>query len=213
MNNKTLGSQNSINDHNYNPQIDIQYLRGIAFHDYVGSRILWNINSFLPSLHLLHESIEKYLKVLWARDKSFLSQDDFTKKLQNLDHDIEKIFKKLNKEDKEYLTKKIGTHGHLKLYKLAGLRYGTDLPLVGYNDMNFFASENFIKEIRKLLGEKIGKNLLQDLESGLYSINYKKTKKRSEALKLILSLQRIGPTKKEKLDQKRKFEFLMRGLR
>mgnify|MGYP001071607977 CR=1 FL=1 len=60
-------------EYKYNPTIDIRYKKTIAFGDYVGARILWNLGIFFPALHLLHESVEKYLKVLWANDKKCFS--------------------------------------------------------------------------------------------------------------------------------------------
>jgi len=145
----------------YNKNIDLNYLEKIAFQDYAGARILWNLNIFFPALHLLHESVEKYLKILWASSRDFCSKDDLNKKLKKLNHNTNLVFEDLSLDYQNRLKKSLRKKW-LKLYVLEGIRYGHDTQLISYDEDSFRGAELFIKEIRLLLGRSIGESTFED---------------------------------------------------
>ncbi len=190
---------------NYNPHIDLRYIRSIAHADYVGARILWNLGVFMPSLQLAQESMEKYLKVLWAQDKSFQGQDDLENKLRKFGHNLGKVFEALKPGHQQQLKKKLKGRV-LTLYLLEGLRYGTKTPAVGFSDHEFRSAELFILELRRMLGEEAGKTILADLSKGAWDIGYPKNIERDQILKRTLSLRLYNPTKKIRREALRNFK-------
>jgi len=195
----------------YNPKIDIGYLARIANGNYAGARILWNLGLFLSSLHLLHESIEKYLKVLWSQDKTFKDKADLNKRMKAFGHDYNKVLKALNKKDRDLL-ESVAKKDGLKLYDLIGLRYG-QLSLVMYNDILFRGAENIIRAIRQMIGQPQKKNLYEDLLTAIPHQNFGNSNKKKDILKQILSLPRTGPTKKQRKEHIKKFKALVAKLR
>jgi hypothetical protein len=196
---------------NYNASVEIGYIRRIAFQDYVGARLLWNLGIFMPSLHLLHEAIEKYLKVLWASNQTFTSEKDIIKQLKSFNHDFKKIYSAIDPLIKTNLTNIMKKWG-FSLYSLEGLRYGTNTPGVMYHDTLFKSAELFIREIRIALGEKLDGKILTDLNKVEYALGFKQGQKRAVIFKEILVLKRINPTKKEKKAHIRKFQQLLKGI-
>jgi len=142
------------------------YLKMIAFDDYEAAKVLWNqhntgsARSFRSiSLQLMQESTEKYLKVLWAKNKEFSDVNDFTEQLRKLEskHDIHRILGKLNLKYREKLEAVFKKHP-FRSYQLDGLRYGTKTPLVDYNESEFRSRSIFINEIQQLLDKKMQLN-------------------------------------------------------
>lgn len=170
----------------YNSIVDSKHLSMIARGNHAGARVLYNLGFFISSLCLFQESIEKYLKVLWAHDKTFQSKEDFDKQLKKFGHNCKKILNSLDENIKNTLLG-IAKKYRLNLYDLIGLRYG--LPLVVYNESYFRGVENIIKEIRKLINEPREENLCEEISATLVSFGEKeKEDKRKEIIKQVLSL-------------------------
>src|SRR5680860_476163 len=86
----------------YDAKLYINTLCRIAEGDLVSARLLWNLGLSAQSIWLLQQSVEKHLKCLWAKDKTFESEDDLEKKLKHdFEHKIEKIFDNLKPEYKD----------------------------------------------------------------------------------------------------------------
>lgn len=196
---------NNTND-NYEANVDINHLSRIANADYVGARILWNLGLFYPSLHLLHESFEKYLKVLWAKNRTFKNKKELDWQLKCFGHNYKAILNALEPKDKNRLLSVARKDG-LKLYDLIGLRYG--LPTVIWNDILFRGVENVLKEIKNILKEPQKKNLFEMLLSAFPHENFGKSNKKKQILKQILSLPRTSATKKQRKAHQKKFRIYM----
>jgi len=192
-------------------KIYIGYLQRIAFQDWTAARILWNLGIMLPSLQLLHESIEKYLKVLWVRDKQFSSREELDRRLKEFGHNFDKIFNSLHPDLQEKLKAVLNKNG-IMLYQLEALRYGTQ-ALIGFSDALFKASELFIKEIRKLLNQPVKKNLLEELESAIFIDNPKQQMQIKDVLKQILILKRKTLTKKQRKAYLREFKRVIQRMK
>lgn len=195
----------------FNHYPDLFQIKQIANAQWVGARILWNLGLFFPALQLLHESIEKYLKVIWARKKKFKNKTDFKGQLRRFGHDIVKIFEALQPEDKKLLKTCLNKYG-LRLYYLENLRYGSDGAIL-YNEAWFRAAEKLISLVRQIIGDKIEKNILESYKHAAHPDSPRRNEKRENAVKLILGAQRYTPTKKMRKEQLRKFKVAVNKLK
>ncbi len=189
----------------FNLNIELRTIQKIAMADLVAARILWNTGLIAQSLWMLQQSAEKYLKCLWAKDQIFESERDFQKRLHDLNHDFSNIFKSLRKEYQNKIP------GSLYIISISNLRYNGNFC---YDYSQFKSSEKFINHVRKLLGEKIKKNHLQEWENVAikFSNNHKQNTKAIKVVQSIFSLTN-SMTKKEKRAHKRRWDKIISSLK
>ena len=186
----------------YNAGIRLNALRNIANGDLIAARLLWNLGLSSQAIWLLQQSIEKYLKYLWAKKRIFESEADLDKQLKdNFNHKIEKIFDELDLKYKKNIKNPIF------IIALSALRYKGSF---GYSYQMFRCGEKFVHEIRALLAEKKYSNHFEEWKNAPMRLrfNYNKEAKAEEVVKSILSLTNPR-TKKERLKDKRRFDFIL----
>lgn len=171
-----------------------KYLHGLgqrAHSDWVSARLLWNLGFVAQAVWFIQQSIEKYLKLLWAQNKKFTSEGELKKQLRKLSqgefdpkHDLKEILNKLD----SCVKKQLG-HPGILLVKSEVLRYGGSFS---YGEKLFSAAEKFIKEIRILLKEVNKNSLYEEIKSthGKVEPRAENLRKKSDnIIKEILSLK------------------------
>jgi len=164
-------------------------LRRRAHTDWISARLLWNIGFIAQAIWLIQQSIEKYLKVLWAHDKVFSTEKELTDQLKKLGkgkfdsmHDIGSIFHKLDLSTQYQL----GSPYILQI-KSETLRYSGSFV---YGEKIFNSAEAFIKSIRKLLNEDIKISLYEEIKSVAVNTGTQDLRRKQDSIfKEILSLK------------------------
>ncbi len=192
----------------YNPSVEIHALCGIAKTDLIAARILWNMGLIAQAIWLEQQSVEKYLKALWAKSKTFTNKKDFKDRLKafskkSATHGIKEVFEALPPAQKKQIK-----HG-LSIVALHPLRYQASF---GFNYGAFRSGELFIEDVRKLLGEN-PKSHLKEWESAAMRLRgFPKTEvKMRQAAKLIYSITN-PKTKKERALERRRFRKIMNDI-
>lgn len=132
----------------YNPDIEIHYLQRIAEDNFTCANILASKNHILTTIHLMHESLEKYLKVLWLKNNStlFNSKEELFKKIKGFNHDILKIVDSLPEETKQIIEDYFKTP-NLLIYKLNPIRFAEE-SWIQWSEENYLALKKVIENIR-----------------------------------------------------------------
>ncbi len=188
----------------YNPKIDLHAIQATAKADLIAARLLWQLGLVAQSIWMLQQSAEKYLKCLWALNKSFTSEKNLQNRLKRLDHDIKRIFDSLDLKYKQQI------NFPMWIISLDALRYNATF---GYSYSKLRSGERFINEIRRLLNERIQKSHLEEWRntSMRMSYNYKTEQKAINAVSSVLSITN-RETKREKRNQKLRWAKIIRGL-
>lgn len=171
-------------------------LKNRAHADWLSARLLWNLGFLNQPIWLIQQSMEKYLKVLHARDKTFASKKELITFLKDLSkgtfdnmHDVAEIINKLSEPYKS----QIGNPSIL-LVRSEELRYGGSII---YGDKLFTNAEVLAKKIRTMLGESAQKCLFDEIKIVTIAPNASAKKLLHDKLiKDILSLKNQPSRKK-----------------
>lgn len=138
--------------------IDINWLNKIAKDNFESGKELLTKHK-LSAWQLLHESLEKYLKIIYVKNNLDIitNKEDFHGKLKILGHDIKKIVNSLPSETKEKINKLFNTTPNLIIYKVNPLRFA-EISFVKTNDECFSAIIELINEIEKISNSEPRKN-------------------------------------------------------
>lgn len=170
-------------------------LQKIAYHDWLCARLLFNVGYYDQAYWMINQSMEKYMKVLWAKEYNKESICELKKKIKKLsrNHDLQNILTCLNKNYRDKLNK-----FKIIFYKPSVLRYGEYEYGLGFSNKMFRKCEKFIKQIRIFLSDIPNGRILDEYEKSIHVSSNEKRKKAIEYIKGILSLGRYMPTKKER---------------
>ncbi|MBI2118856.1 MAG: HEPN domain-containing protein [Elusimicrobia bacterium] len=180
-------------------------LQEIAYHDWLCARLTLNLGYYKQANWMISQSMEKYMKVLWAKDRKFKSVNELKERLKSLskNHDLHDIFISLDKNYRDALGKY-----KVSFYVPSALRYGEYNYGLGFSNKMFKECENFIRQIRVWLSDVPSGSILDDYNRTIHVFSTVKHKKAIELIKGILSLVRRMPTKKERKEVKRILNFL-----
>ena len=172
----------------------LRVLAQIAKTDGLAARLLWNLGFHSQASWLMLQSIEKYLKALWAKDKNFQSTSKFENRIKKYNHHIEKIHKEL---DPKYPALKQNFQFYWN--DISALRYGKDDLFLYYGHENFRTMEKYVNDICELLKENHKPIYDECLEIIVDSLGWRHSIKDAETiLKKILDLGRRTQTQKQK---------------
>lgn len=170
----------------------ITEMQKIALTDMLSARILWNLNFYRQASWLIYQSAEKYIKVLWAQDKTIRNVSELSESWRNMGHNLKGMFNALSVEHKRALERNKFTY-----HDPATIRYGEPYN-IGYSKKNFRKIELFINDVRRILGEHHNGYFDEAFEVVALSFNANKQRDAEKLLKNILSLKRSAPSRRQR---------------
>jgi hypothetical protein len=170
----------------------VEELKEIAYQNYVIAKIAYKLKIFYAVVQMLHESIEKYLKLLWIKENDFCCLKSLNNKLKKFNHSKMKVYHNLSEEMRFKIKEEWKKVQKIKFLKedhegYLKTRYpGIDENNLGivYSTESFYNAISLILKIRDILGVVNKRNLLDE---------YKEIfpRKNKELIKIIKKLEII----------------------
>jgi len=137
-------------DKKYWKWVELNYLTSIADDNLKSAEFLNEKHKIFSSLQLYRDSLEKFLKILWASDKNFEDEKNLDEELKKFNHDLTALMDNLvfdiikTYKEKNSIKKLSGINYN-------GIKYGVKLRFL--ENTNYFSKDvkKFIENIKSII--------------------------------------------------------------